>query len=242
MNQPTIPWESKLPQPPLFRSFAITNRLLSEVLPDGAWHGKPAFVIGGGPSLRGFDWKRLKGRRTIGVNRAYEFFDPTIVFSMDTRYLHWILEGTLGQDVLDKFNRPPAYKVWLLTYTASLRSDIFVVPVYKSYDSGLREFPLTSHEGIGHGNNSGYGALNLAVALGADPIYLLGFDMQHQGAVTHFHQGYPVPQSTDSLESFKGYFFNAARACRLAGRTVINLNPASSLQWFDKRSAEEVLC
>ncbi|GAG00227.1 unnamed protein product, partial [marine sediment metagenome] len=34
-------------------------------MPDGAWNGKPCFIVGGGPSLKGFDWTKLNGHRTI---------------------------------------------------------------------------------------------------------------------------------------------------------------------------------
>lgn len=46
---------------------------------------------------------------------------------------------------------------------------------------------------IGFDSNSGMGALNLALCLGADPIYFLGFDMigGADGLQTWHHQPYP---------------------------------------------------
>lgn len=45
--------------------------------PDGwyaippVWLGETVWIIGGGTSLRGFDWEGIRGRRIIGCNDAY---------------------------------------------------------------------------------------------------------------------------------------------------------------------------
>jgi hypothetical protein len=230
-----------MPEPVLFRSTAFSNRYLCEVLPDGAWADRPAFIVGGGPSLEGFDYKLLRGRRTIGINREYEFFNPTILFSMDTRFLNWALTGKYGEAARRRFDDFRGYRCWLLTYVASLRSDIFIVPALGNYQMAMHMFPMTSAEGIGHGNNSGYGALNLAVVLGADPIYLLGFDMKHSNGKTHHHGGHPVPQSPAHLENFKKHFNFAALVLKKEGRRVFNLNPDSALDCFPKMAPQEAL-
>jgi hypothetical protein len=58
---------------------------LHEVLDDGAWEGEPCFIIGGGPSLKGFDFNRLRGQgRVIAINRALEYAPwADVVFFMD---------------------------------------------------------------------------------------------------------------------------------------------------------------
>jgi len=232
--------------PILYRSDRFDNRFLYEVLPDGAWEGRPCVIVGGGPSLRGFDFSRLKGFRTIGINRAFEFFDPTIIFSMDTRFLNFIYQGRYeripdGAGAREKFHQSTSYKVWLCTYTVKLPAEIFIVRVFRNYKDGLRAFPMTSRAGIGHGNNSGYGALNLAVCLGANPIYLLGFDCKHSDGRSHFHDGHPRKQKEETAVKFAKFFEPAAQACRQKKTTVINLNPDSGLEAFPKRSPEEVL-
>ena len=37
---------------------------LQRLLEDGAWAGRRCFIVGGGPSLKGFDFRRLKGELT----------------------------------------------------------------------------------------------------------------------------------------------------------------------------------
>ena len=224
-----------------FGSEQLTNRFIHEVLPDRSWKGKSCFIAGGGPSLEDFNWNLLRGHRVIGINRVYEKFDPTIIFSMDTRFLRWVTNGNYGPEVAEKFAASKAYKVWLCTYNCTLPENIFILPVWKNYSQGFRAFPATMREGIGHGNNSGYGALNLATCLGANPIYLLGFDMKYAGEKTHWHKGHPVPHRPNTVQRFKQYFKMAAIKTRERGIKVINLNPASALPYFQKRHYEEVL-
>lgn len=57
---------------------------------------------------------------------------------------------------------------------------------------GLIHAPGETGEGLGRttlhaGGSSGYMAVNLAYFLGASEIYLLGFDMQMTGGLTHWH-------------------------------------------------------
>lgn len=224
-----------------FGSEQLSNRFLYEVLPDRSWKGKPCVVVGGGPSLRDFDWSLLRGWRVIGVNRVYERFDPTIIFSMDTRFLRWIMDDEYGHDTAERFANSKAYKVWLCTYNCKLPEDIFIIRVWKTYSQGFRAFPSTMREGIGHGNNSGYGALNLAACLGASPIYLLGFDMKYEGPKTHWHEGHPIPHRPDTVNQFIKYFPLASIKLKEMGFEVINLNPSSALHCFPKRPFSEVL-
>jgi len=55
---------------------------------DGEWAGEPCFIIGGGPSLKGFDFESLRGKgRVIAINRAYEHVPfADVHFFMDNRY------------------------------------------------------------------------------------------------------------------------------------------------------------
>jgi len=225
----------------LFRSDKFVNRFLWEVLPDGSWKNKPCFIIGGGPSLKDFDWSLLKGKRTIGINRAFEKFEPTIMFSMDMRYLKWVLNDKYGDAVRDRFFSLRSYRVWLCTYTVKLPDYIYIVKVYKHYRAGLRAFTNSLKDGIGHGNNSGYAALNIAACLGANPIYLLGFDCKFNNGRTHWHEGHPVPQSEKVVNDFVRFFEKAAPIIRAMGIKVINLCPESALNCFEKKPISEVL-
>jgi len=226
----------------VFRSKELTNRFLQEVLPNNSWKGEDCFIIGGGPSLEGFDWSLLRGKYTIGINRVFEKFDPTVIFSMDTRYLNWILQNQYGRNVYAKFQNSKAYKTWLCTYTCQLPADIFIIPVFGNYSAGFRAFPLTMKDGIGHGNNSGYGAVNLAVCLGVKRIYLLGFDLKCKGERTHWHDGHKRKMKPSVLDGYKKYLSQAANEIKKRTKVeVFNLNLDSALDCFPKIDYKEIL-
>ena len=211
-----------------------TNRFAWDVLPDQSWRNQPCFIIGGGESLKHFDWNQLKGKLTIGINRVYEKLDPTIIFGQDPHFVRWVLMGKYGDEAKKKFMESRAFKVWLLTAIVSLPSYIHILKVWKSYASGRRAFPFSMKDGIGHGCNSGYGALNFAACLGANPIYLLGYDMK--GA--HWHDGHPekhgIQDENEKMAMFIENMAYAAQALKEKGITVTNLNPESALPWFPK--------
>lgn len=243
INDSDVPGKEKFP----FGAVQLSNRFIYEVLPDRSWKGKPCVVIGGGPSLSDFDWDLLCGWRVIGVNRVYEKFDPTIIFSMDTRFLRWIMEAKYGEKARKKFMSSKAYKVWLCTYNCKLPPEIYIVRVWENYSRGFRAFPDTMRQGIGHGNNSGYGALNLAACLGANPIYLLGFDMRYaredaagEKMRTHWHEGHPQPHRPNTVSNFIDYFRLPAARAKEMGVDIINLCPGSALSCFPRIRREEI--
>ena len=48
------------------------------------------FIIGGGPSLKGFDFRTLSGKRTIAINKALLYMtDPDAVYWTDGRFYTW---------------------------------------------------------------------------------------------------------------------------------------------------------
>ena len=224
------------------------NRWFWEVMPDGAWDGEPCFIVGGGPSLKDFDWTKLEGRKTIGINRAFERFEPTIIFSMDKQFLGWIMGDKYAQFVSDgtetkkKFLASKAYKVWLCTETIEFTKDLFIIRTAKNYFYGLNNFTLQSmRDGLCHGDNSGYAALNLAVCLGANPIYLLGFDCKHENGRSHWHDGHIRKQEEKSAIKWVKRFKVAAEKLAMTDFRVVNLNPDSALECFEKMRPEEIL-
>jgi len=76
---------------------SIKGNFLYDFLPDGAWTGRRCFIIGGGPSLKGFNFSRLKGELVIGINRAFEFCDCDIIFAMDAQVHTYIMSGKFGE-------------------------------------------------------------------------------------------------------------------------------------------------
>ncbi len=96
-------------------------------------------------------------------------------------------------------------------------------------------------EGIGHGDNSGYAALNLAVCLGANPIYLLGFDCKHTNGKSHWHAGHVMGQEEWRAEKWVKYFDIAAEKLAPSKFRVVNLNPNSAIECFEKMPQGRIL-
>lgn len=206
---------------------------LYTVLDDGAWTGQRCFLIGGGPSLTGFDFSRLRGELVIGINRAYEKIDPAIIYTMDTRFIAWASAGVIGADARKKL------------YT-SLGTRVFARASTKNYPKGFYIIERSTNDTFqgslrrgwcGH-NNSGFGAVSLAIALGCPEIYLLGYDM-HGDPVTDkqtwWHTGYPpdaVQKASVVYKAMRATFNRYADAMKSRAR-IINCNPDSALQCFE---------
>jgi len=215
--------------PGAFPYIPVEDRLFSNILEDDEWKGQRCFIIGGGPSLKGFDFSRLKGELVIGVNRAYEKIDCTIMFSMDSRYYQWITRGELKGRARDKFINFKGYKIWLNASRYQFPKDI-----YQLGWVGGEGFSWSLKNGLGGGSNSGFGALNLAVCLGANPIYLLGFDMKgNNGKQAWWHEGYPMRQPNEVYAKFIERFSRVAPELKQKKIKVINLNPNSALRCFE---------
>jgi len=205
------------------------GRMFCDVFPDDTWKGQRCFIIGGGSSLADFDFSKLKGENVIGVNRAFEKIDCTINFAMDYHLHKWITNGRLGPVAKKKFENYKGYPVWLDSVGYDYPKGIFIVN-----GSDKRQLTLSMIEGIGGGTNSGYGALHLAVCLGANPIYLLGFDMYGKdGKQAWWHNGYPDKRNDKIYGMFINDFERIAPELRLRKIDVVNLNAESNLKCFD---------
>lgn len=166
----------------------MTNRE-ADLLTAATFTGRPCYVVGGGPSLRGFDFELLRGELTIGTNRVFEFFTPTILVAIDARFYRWVYEGKYGEEALRKLAAFKGPKVGIRISAQHVPGTIEIKSL------GARGPIVPIEQGIYHGNNSGYSAVALALALGADPVYVLGIDLRYAGPegakVSHFHSGHP---------------------------------------------------
>ena len=206
---------------------------LHEVLPDQSWKGRRCFIIGGGPSLQDFDFSKLKGELVIGINRAFEVMDCTVAFSMDSRFFQWVMGNSLQSR--QRFIDFQGFKVWINTNNFPYRG-VYVLAAY-----GRDGLSQSMTEGICHGSNSGHAALNLAICLGANPIYLLGYDFYHEKGRSHYHSGYPRSQRPDTVQAFLKFFNDIKPEIRRHGTNVVNLNPKSKLRIFPFDKIENVI-
>jgi hypothetical protein len=207
----------------------------TEVLRTGQWAGRPAFVIGGGPSLKGFDYFQLDRFLTLGVNAAF-MWRPTVWYSSDRRLVdfHSVGEAWRGWKTIK-----------LVHYTWQEQGvelpECYYVPLAPPHVPPVL-WGESLDEGIAAAGNSGLMALNIADVLGADPIFLLGFDLNDppEGRLSHWHHLYPdawIPSGQwcqKALEEFR-------RQGALCRARVYNLSPASAIDVFPKMTIEEGL-
>lgn len=87
---------------------------------------------------------------------------------------------------------------------------------------------------IHYGDNSGFAAINLCLALGAKTVILVGFDMRTVDGTTHFFGSHPPElREHGNYERFIPHFERAAKLIRPRdGIEVLNATPGSALTCF----------
>jgi hypothetical protein len=209
---------------------------LHEAMRDGEWAGSRCFIIGGGPSLKDFDFELLRGEKCIAINRAVESVPwAEIMFSIDVRLFNWYRKNRrlMPQKALSAFDSFQGKKVWAIDPFPAYADPLGWQGIFVIKFIGKHGFSRHLSNGIYCGGNSGYGALNLAAMLGANPICLLGFDMQNEpGGQANFHSGYPASSSDPVVRHWRENFEMIAPEYVHAGIDVINLNLNSRLRCF----------
>ena len=165
----------------------------------------------------------------LAINKAFlsvPFAD--MLFAMDTDFYSWLVDGKLGAAAQSAFAKFEGLKVWVdnSNFHFKHKEILFVKR------SRIPELTKNLEKGIFVGNNSGVGALMLAAALGCNPIYLLGYDMNHRGKQSHFHSGYPRIQREGTVKSFIKHFGKVSGQLKANGFKVVNLNKRSGLRAF----------
>lgn len=216
-------------------------------LATGQWKGQRCFLLAGGLSLENFNPNLLANELTIGINKSFLHFNPTINYSMD-RVFHNLVtipsDDANEQMYVEGWRKYTKPKVFLTPLDGKpYAADVYVV---KRMEEKCISLDLA--KGIYPGSNSGFGALMLAIALGASPILLLGYSMKtvvKNGVErTHFHNGY-AGQNLEAfrrrLVRFKNQFAEFAPKIKELGIEVINLDPDSAMDCFPKMSFEQYM-
>ena len=196
--------------------------------PSPQWKGTDVFIIGGGPSLAGFDWKRLHAVHTIGCNSAFLLGAAVcnLCFFSDAQWFYAMerkLESFAGR---------------VVTHSADIPRDHPWVSVVGKRDDGLHR------DALGYGGNSGCSAINLALLLGAKRVFLLGFDLKlGNAAQMNWHQHRVEPANADVFPKFLEGFQAIARDLPrvFPGCSIINLSSATALSVFPTQPVDSIL-
>jgi hypothetical protein len=190
------------------------------------WIGKTVFLIGGGPSLTGFDFERLRGKGIIvAINDAVRFIPfADVAFTIDTVWIDKrvaVLEAFAGEIVAVV---PADYKCPIAR--ARLLRRVNAVKMSARGDS------------LSTGGNSGFAALAMALMRGASRVLLLGYDMSGAG---HFHGGYRWRSrfGAQHYPIWAERFHSLAGLAQLTGAEVINCNRGSAITAFPFATIED---
>jgi len=198
--------------------------------PESKWKGQDVFVIGGGDSLRNFDWTFFKNELTIGCNTAFRLGKDVckICFFGDAKWFKKFKRDLNQYEVTGGViftSAPQLYKTrlsWLWTMGREAR--------------GLHT------DALGWNDNTGASAVNLALILGAKTVYLLGFDMKlSKEGKSNWHDHLIAKPSESVYPKFvTGFQFVKKDLPKVfPGRQIINITDDSCLDCFPKISVKD---
>ncbi len=178
------------------------------------------YIVGGGTSLQGFDFQKLKDKDTIAVNMsAFDVPNPTYCITADSGIFRKVQEGFFKD--IDT--------TWVLVTNPNHCSMKFKDGKFKHVHSGYVYNPFAVNmiirnagvEGIGFefkdfrtGYNSGFCAFQLAVLLDYKRIHLLGFDLCENNSKTHYHNRYKN-RKTIREKDFEKFYTNFVLAIKI---------------------------
>lgn len=184
------------------------------------------YIVGGGSSLRNFDWTDLDGKFVIAINRAYEVLpNAQVLYFTDVDY--W-----------------QVHKDKMLAHTGKKIKGTIAKQWVKHPD--VEEYLLSGPHGLDkapkqlkHGYNSTYAAINLAaVHLGFKTIYLMGIDMkwgiEGNKSTSHWHNGHKRVDHENVYNRMKAAYDTIHQPLSDMGVKVINITRDSSLTVFKK--------
>jgi hypothetical protein len=206
---------------------SMVEALAAAGVREGIWTGAPCYIVGGGPSLKGFDFTKLRGHRVIAVNRAFEFVEnPALFVTLDDRYIRGVVGGAYGGEVAERFAALDCPKLVVQSSTTEpLPPGVLALPRGGEIGGIADSFKA----GLWSGKNSGFVALQVALLLGASEVNLLGFDM----TPGWHHEGHPWPTDPGVYAIFANAFDAVAE--KVQRRAVVrNLSPESGLTCFPR--------
>lgn len=180
----------------------------------------PCFVVAGGPSLKGFNFGLLKDKTTFVSNKTiFDVPDANYFITTDYTFLNYLKKmNSYTQwkqmvtekyfvvncisDVIQNVNGQIMDIRFGLKYELQDCDKIIVCKSAKDVGFDFANF--------NSGYNSGFSSFQLALIMGHNPIYLLGFDMNCDGTSTHYHQGYGKSYSKmqQNLLNYKNHFLH----------------------------------
>jgi len=202
----------------LFINYGILNR---PGLYKSPFKKKEAFVVAGGPSLINFKFGALIGKHVIVSNMSlFKVTNARYFVTTDYTFMNYLKHNGMYK----KWESNTAHKIFVANMVSStikiINGQVTDTNCNLTYDLSVFDEIIVckSPDGIGYnwdnfksGYNSGFCSFQLAVILGYNPIYLLGFDLCSKNNVTHHHESYGR-----SIERTNANLYNYSRRFREA--------------------------
>lgn len=190
--------------------------------------GETIFIVGGGPSLKDFNFELLKNRVVIAVNKAF-------LYLPFAQALYWS-----DSSFYDSFKKEiHEFKGIKVTKNPSPKAED-IINVVETGREGLELEP----NGIRNGGNSGYAAINLAYHLGAKKIVLMGFDAKNgAGGNSHWHDGYGKKGASDEVmqRNWLPHYSSIVNALEERRVKIYNTSILSEIKEIEKITYTEAL-
>lgn len=177
------------------------------------------YIVGGGGSLKGFDFSRLDGKTKIGANNAAFMANCQHLVSIDNRYINATASAF------------PDFKGTVhLAYSGTPQFPISPnVIVYERVRPG-DDYDLTNNRQL-FGQSSGFAAFVIAARMKPKRIHLLGIDMKPNG---WWHGGFPGGrQFTNTMLAWALEFDKLKE--KLENIEVFNYSLESTVTAYEKR-------
>lgn len=183
--------------------------------PPRDWEGQDSFLIGGGHSLYGFDFKRLIGKNTIGCNDAFRLGPEIVKFCI------------FGDGAFFQKNKWVMQKSGLRYVSNSPTLFNFKLPWIHLMHR--ESHGLWDGDKLGWNASTGAAAINLAISLGSKRIYLLGYDMNLVRGKSHWHSHRDKLTTEQAFTRFAHGFGNVQKdLVKYPGVEILNVTDGTS--------------
>lgn len=179
---------------------------------------KEVYILGGGTSVTKEQISFIKDKDVIAVNKSFSWMPSAkYIISMDNT-----LRMKFGSHVKVMFDMVPSTKFFVVNLGQGVLQDNgtdfsdkrfnqkYDLQAFDIIIKSKKQFGIgTSWKDFRCGNNSGYSALQLALLLGYEKMYLMGIDLVVTDK-THFHNSYN--QSKETFEKNLPRYFECFKS------------------------------
>lgn len=212
------------------------------------YNGKRCFIIGNGPSLRIDDLEKLSDEITFASHFIYKTFDktdwrPTFYCVEDIRLLNDNVTDIMKfeNDYCHGFFTGNNYNNLPKVFLKSRKNDFWYIDkmIWKNNEP---EFSLDADKYIAEGFTVTYAAIQLAVYMGFNEIYLLGVDHFYEKGNDYSNViGEEVVYNTPQLDKSTVSYLKAKKVCEEKGIKIVNLTRGGHLEVFNRECFDDVI-